>query len=137
MKNIKPFRANDEVEKYLIENDFICLCCKEKIKLNLDKTVRNTSIKQFTSEERIQIIKDVFEHYYLDESQRSIHRCMYITNLHIENEYPELLPLPDESFFENVVSEIPDAYKQHYRKAYYKERQSAFTKFLSDRALER
>lgn len=59
---------------------------------------------------------DLFEYYYLDESQKSVKKCMELTELALKVEKPELLPLASNAAFaRKIVKDIPAPVLQYYR----------------------
>lgn len=60
---------------------------------------------------------DIFQYYYLDESQKSVRKCMELTKLALREEEPELLPLASEaSFSRRIARDIPIPVLEYYRK---------------------
>lgn len=60
---------------------------------------------------------DIFEYYYLDESQPSIQNCMRYTQLQIQKIKPELLPLASSTTFsKEILRSIPVPVLKYYRK---------------------
>lgn len=59
---------------------------------------------------------DIFQYYYLDESQKSVKKCMELTELALRGEAPELLPLASEaSFSRKIAKDIPAPVLEYYR----------------------
>ena len=59
---------------------------------------------------------DIFQYYYLDESQKSVKKCMELTELALRGEAPELLPLASEaSFSRKIARDIPVPVLEYYR----------------------
>lgn len=59
---------------------------------------------------------DIFQFYYLDESRKSVKKCIELTELAIREEMPELLPLATSATFaRKIEKEIPAAVLQYFR----------------------
>lgn len=61
---------------------------------------------------------DIFEYYYLDESRKTVARCMELTELEIRHNRAELqqfLPLASPSTFARAVDRIPVPVRKYYR----------------------
>lgn len=59
---------------------------------------------------------DIFQYYYLDESQKSVRKCMELTELALKKDAPELLPLAASSTFARMITkEIPVPVLKYYR----------------------
>lgn len=61
---------------------------------------------------------DVFEYYYLDESRKSVTKCMELTELEIKKnreDLQHLLPLPSLTTFTRRIEKIPVPVLKYYR----------------------
>jgi len=59
---------------------------------------------------------DVFEYYYLDESKKSVKKCMELAELYLKESRPELLPLASSgAFARRIQKDIPVPVLRYYR----------------------
>lgn len=59
---------------------------------------------------------DIFQFYYLDESRKSVKKCIELTELAIREEMPELLPLATSATFaRKITKDIPVPVLQYFR----------------------
>lgn len=61
---------------------------------------------------------DIFEYYYLDESRKTVTRCMELTELEIKKnreDLQHLLPLPSLTTFSRRIEKIPVPVLKYYR----------------------
>ncbi len=59
---------------------------------------------------------DIFEYYYLDQSKKSVRKCVELTELALREEAPHLLPLAsDASFTRKAARDIPVPVLEYYR----------------------
>ena len=59
---------------------------------------------------------DIFQYYYLDESQKSVKKCVELTELALKKEAPQYLPLAAAvSFSRKAAKDIPLPVLKYYR----------------------
>ena len=59
---------------------------------------------------------DIFEYYYLDESRKTLTKCIELTELQLKKHNPECLPLPSyETFARAVEAKIPVPVLKYFR----------------------
>ncbi len=59
---------------------------------------------------------DIFQYYYLDESQKSVKKCMELTELYLKASDPSKLPLASSATFaRRILKDIPVPVLQYYR----------------------
>lgn len=62
------------------------------------------------------VVFGIFEYYYLDESRKSVKKCIELTELAMREEAPELLPLATSATFaRKITKDIPVPVLQYFR----------------------
>lgn len=129
----RTFRnGTKDMTKEEADDCFISKCNAKKPGLNLTRRTLYRKWKDFSEKGDIALIDkrgkhgghirkliqemwDIFEHFFLDESQKSISLCMTLTTLELEKVNPALLPLPAADTFAREVKKIPIPYIEYFR----------------------